>query len=316
MEQPVQASVVIPTKDRPDDLRRAIASALSQSVPIELLIMDDGSGAATADMVRRDFPAVRLVQSGQSLGPSVQRNRGAALAVAPILFPIDDDSCFSTPEVVAQTLAEFDDPRVGAVAIPVIHVHRGADVTQRAPATTNRFATYAFIGAAHAVRRDLYLKLGGYREELWYYGEESDFCIRMLQAGYVVRLGRADPIHHYESLRRDWARMEFYGKRNLVLFAWHNVPWPYFPVHLGTSLAKGAWHSLRCGRPWHSLTGLVHGLGMCVWSPASRRPVSGCVYRLFRRLKKRGAVPFDELEPELPPLTPAREPAGAAGLKP
>ena len=35
-----------------------------------------------------------------------------------MIFSIDDDAEFSTPQVVEQTLQEFDDARIGAVAIP------------------------------------------------------------------------------------------------------------------------------------------------------------------------------------------------------
>ena len=80
---------------------------------------------------------------------------------------------------------------------------------------------HAFVGAAHAVRRDVFLKVGGYREHFFFMGEEGDLCLRMMQAGYVTRLGRADPIYHLESSRRDLSRAGFSGRRNDILFAWH-----------------------------------------------------------------------------------------------
>jgi glycosyltransferase involved in cell wall biosynthesis len=40
-------SVVIPTKDRPEMLRRAVSSVLGQTyAPIEVIVVDDGSAAS------------------------------------------------------------------------------------------------------------------------------------------------------------------------------------------------------------------------------------------------------------------------------
>ena len=44
----------------------------------------------------------------------------------------------------------------------------------------------AFIGFAHLVRRDAFLRIGGYRESLVFYGEEKDFCVRALEAGQRI----------------------------------------------------------------------------------------------------------------------------------
>src|SRR5438034_4863248 len=111
------ASIVITTKNRQEELLLAICSAFSQSIPVEVLVMDDGSTDGTAEMIRTRFPSVRLERSERSIGYVVQRNRAARLAIADIIFSIDDDATFTSPNTVAQTLTEFGHPRVGAVAI-------------------------------------------------------------------------------------------------------------------------------------------------------------------------------------------------------
>ena len=52
-------SVVIATRDRKSDLRRAIASCLRQTAAPEILVLDDGSTDGTADMVRQEFRRLR-----------------------------------------------------------------------------------------------------------------------------------------------------------------------------------------------------------------------------------------------------------------
>ena len=250
------ATVVITTRNRKDSLRTALQSIATQTVQPEVLVIDDASTDGTAEMIRSEFPSVRVDSASQAQGYIVQRNRAAHLASGDIIFSIDDDAVFSTPNVIEQTLAEFDNDRVGAVAIPFINVNKENILQQRAPGDKGIFACHSYIGTAHAIRRDLFIKLGGYREYLFHQGEEQDCCMRMLEAGRIVRMGRADPIHHFESPRRDFRRMDLYGQRNLILYVWYNVPWPYFPGHLIATSALG----LRLGlAKWERLLRAMQG---------------------------------------------------------
>jgi glycosyltransferase involved in cell wall biosynthesis len=300
---PPPATCVITTKNRKAELKAAIASALSQSVPIEVLVIDDGSTDGTPDLVREEFPGVRLHRAEQSQGYIVQRNLGASLALAPIVFSIDDDAIFSTPFTVEQTLAEFDHRRVGAVAIPFINVKQDDKVRQRAPSDGRIWVTASYIGTAHAVRRELFLSLGGYRAHLVHQGEEGDYCIRMLASGHVARLGRADPIHHFESPRRDKRRMDLYGRRNDVLYAWHNVPLAALPAHLAGTTINGLRYGVKSGRFWQHARGVLNGYGASLRFFGRRNPVNSATYRLSRSLKTRGDMPMSEIEPLLPPVT-------------
>lgn len=292
-----QATIVLPTRNRMDLLRQAIISSLAQTVPVEVIVVDDGSTDGTQAMVAGEFPAIRYVRFEGGRGPAFSRNRGSEVASGPILFPIDDDAVFASQETVAQTLAEFDDPRVGAVAIPFINVQRGPRVNQEAPPDDGSYAVHAYVGAAHAMRRDVFLELDGYREHLYYMGEEGDLCIRMLEAGYLVRLGTADPIHHFESPNRVTARADFYGRRNDVLFAWQNVPAPYLTLHLLGTVVKGLWFAITRGQyRGEMLRGIWTGLREIARGGIERKPVRLRIYRLFRRLKKDGPMLLNETE--------------------
>ena len=292
--------MVITTKNRKEDLTKCLASILTQTVPLQTLVIDDGSTDGTAEMVCQQFPRVELHRSETSFGLIVQRSRAASLAETPIIFSLDDDAIFSSPRVVEQTLRDFDDPRIGAVAIPFVDVNTSPEVKQQAPDAGGVYATYSYIGTAHALRKDLFLGLGGYRELLVHQGEEEDYCIRLLNAGYVVRCGRSDPIHHFESPRRSWARMDFHGARNKVMYAWNNVPFPYFPIHLAVTTFMTSIQARQPGRALTRWRGVADAYARCLTGRADRRPVAPAVYRLSRELKRRGAVPLREIETRLP----------------
>lgn len=297
-------SVVVISRNRRDELRRALRSVIDQTAQLEVIVVDDGSTDSTSEMVKAEFSAVRFHRTEQSLGYVTQRNSAARLATSSVILSLDDDALLSSPHVVEQTLAEFNSPRVGAVAIPCIDINGSRVLRQKAPDDKRIWVTDQYVGTAHAVRRDLFVGLGGYRENLIHQGEEADFCLRMFNAGYITRLGSADPIHHFESLKRDDRRMDFYGRRNDLLFAWHNVPMPYFPLHFFGTAINGLIYALRSRRLTQMVRGIFAGFGQCASRWRNRQPVSREIYRINRKLKKMGPLPLEEIEPFLPPIQP------------
>ena len=290
-----KASIVITTRNRKDDLERALASCLNQTIQVEVVVVDDGSDDGTSEMVKAKFPEVVLYRADVAKGYIVQRNFAARMAKGAILFSLDDDACFSSPCVVEQILDEFGNPAVGAVAIPFIDVCKEpVIVRQAAPAETGDFVISSFIGTAHALRRDLFLQLGGYREQLFHQGEESDYCLRMLHSGYVVKLGRSDAIHHFESPKRDFRRMDLYGRRNNVLFGWHNAPSVILPLYLLATTFNGIRYGLRVRRVEPMIRGLTMGFSCIPQEWSQRNPVSLSAYKMYRDLVKCGSVSMDE----------------------
>jgi GT2 family glycosyltransferase len=292
------ATVVVTTRNRKDDLRRCLHSVVSQSVPVEVIVIDDASDDGSAAMVRAEFPAARLIEHRTALGYIRGRNEAAQAATGDIIISLDDDALFSSSGIVAETLTYFDDDRIAAVAIPYIDVNRDAVVRQSSPDRQSIYVTETFIGTAHALRRSIFLALGGYREPLFHQGEESDLSVRLLQAGYVVRLGGGEPIHHFESPRRDFRRMDFYGPRNAILFVWQNVPLPDLLWQMPMTLVGLLIHALRPSRLVTRIGGVVDGFATCARS--ERRPVSRGCYRLWRRLRRAAApLRLDTIETAL-----------------
>ena len=284
------ATVVVVTRNRWEDLRAALESAVRQEGSPEVLVLDDGSTDGTLDMVRGDFPSVRLIASEAPLGYIAQRNRGAELATGDIVVSIDDDARFSADNTVAQTLEEFADPRIGAVAMPLIHTSRGPEVLQRPPSPIGVWVTNAYIGTAHAVRRDLFLSLGGYRESLEHFFEEPDFCVRLMRAGHSVRLGHAQPILHSESPRRNLGRGVHYFCRNHLLFTFFYVPYPDVLARAPAVTVHVVWHALRMREPVAGVRGMLAALAYMATHRHERSPVSRADYRRWRSLRRRPAA--------------------------
>lgn len=260
--------------------------------------MDDGASDDVRDFVESEFPELTYHRLARDKGPAFQRNRGIELARSEIVFPFDDDTELPSSRTIEQTLAEFDDPRVGAVGIPYINVRFDDTVRQRAPGRDGTYLIHAFFGASHAIRRDAFLALGGYREHFFYMGEEGDLCIRLLQAGYMTIAGRADAVHHFESPRRSMARADYYGRRNDILFVWHNAPLGTLALHLPGTTVKGVGWALTQPDCRDMLRGAAGGWLNCAIQWRERNPVDPDIYSLYRRLKHRAFTPLNEVEPE------------------
>ena len=90
----VRFSVIIPTFNAAATLARAIESVRAQSWPAhEIIVVDDGSTDATAEVTRQYGAAVRLIQQPNS-GVSVARNAGAAAATGDWLAFLDADDWY------------------------------------------------------------------------------------------------------------------------------------------------------------------------------------------------------------------------------
>jgi len=282
----LKVTVVIATKNRKEDLQRALTSCLAQTMKPEIIVMDDGSTDGTMEMVRKEFPTVTLYRYATSSGPAAQRNRGVESSMGDIIVAMDDDAEFVSPRTIEQTLADFESPIIGAVAIPFINVKQNNQVLQRAPDRHGVYLTDAFVAAACAIRRDVFLRVGKFRECIVQYGEEEDLCIRLLNAGFITRLGNAEPIHHYESPKRVLRRMDILGARNKVLFSWFNTPMPYVLIHLPGVIINRIIFGFKVNRPSNALVGIALGISQIAKHFKERSPVGRETYRLFRRLRQ------------------------------
>jgi glycosyltransferase involved in cell wall biosynthesis len=88
----IDASVVIPTRDRPDDLERCLAALERQETrrSFEIVVVDDGS-EPPLEHVEQEHPHVRVVRV-DGVGPGPARNAGVAAARGPVVAFTDDDT--------------------------------------------------------------------------------------------------------------------------------------------------------------------------------------------------------------------------------
>ena len=83
--------------------------------PQEIVVVDNGSGDGSAEIVREDFPEARLIEAGDNLGFCRANNIGISATRAPFVLVLNPDTRLR-PGFLEELLPAFDDPDVGIVA--------------------------------------------------------------------------------------------------------------------------------------------------------------------------------------------------------
>jgi len=230
----MRTSVIICTKDRPDDLRAALRSLAAQTrQPDEVLVVDAGCEpalvAAFIDELRPMFPLQYL--HSEEVGANYQRNLGIRASTGDILLFFDDDVTLE-PEYVQRVTDAFAgdmEGRIGAVAgritnlLPDRLAGRGEPVRRAArrlfllsdigygrlklsgfPSYPHRLETGCFVqtlsGCCMAFRRDVFERaqfeeaFAGYS-----YMDDVDIAQQVLDQGYAIYYEPAARLEHHVS---------------------------------------------------------------------------------------------------------------------
>jgi len=87
----VLVSVVIPSRDRPELVAWAVQSVLDQDVPVEVIVIDDGSDPALVAEGPLGDSRVQIVRNEVSQGPTKARNIGLRASTGEYVAFLDDD---------------------------------------------------------------------------------------------------------------------------------------------------------------------------------------------------------------------------------
>jgi len=97
-----EVSLIVPTYNRRAMLLEAIDSVLAQSIQtFELTVIDDGSTDGTAEQLAKLGPTIRFERI-EHCGPGAARNRGVALARAPLIAFLDSDDLWAPTKLERQ----------------------------------------------------------------------------------------------------------------------------------------------------------------------------------------------------------------------
>lgn len=209
-------SIVVPTHDTRELTLRCLASlAPLAAAGSEVVLVDDGSRDGTDAAVRAAHGFVRVLRNEQAQGFSRAANRGLAAASGRLLLLLNSDT--ESDASVGRALAAFDaDERLGAAGAALVGCDgapqwSGGRLPTRAwlvamasglPALLGAVPGWRRLrppgaapadaewvaGAALLIRREAWDEVGPLSEAFAFYGQDLDFCQRLRERGWRVRL--------------------------------------------------------------------------------------------------------------------------------
>jgi glycogen(starch) synthase len=209
----IPVSVVVCTYNRAEGLRATLDSLHQQRYPaFEVVVVNGPSTDHTLDVCRERGPSVRVVENPVA-NLSISRNVGIRAAVGDVVAFIDDDA-LPEPAWLEQAMPFFDDPNVAGVGGIVID-HSGMTLQYRYSAA-NRLGrpefndlepydalcvpgahTFPYLQGTNALfRRSALAEIGLFDETFDFYLDETDVCLRLVDAGFELRQIDAAPVHH------------------------------------------------------------------------------------------------------------------------
>ena len=266
-------SIILPSFNRCDDLRRCLLSIAKQkNCTAEIIVVDDGSTDSTVEMVKTEFPNTRLFRNEGNLGPGYARNVGIINAKGKYLLILDSDTELHHPLILANFIDFFQKhPDVGCVGGEIKQHNNSddrvfgrliaADGNSTPISISNRARNYAecdFLATCCCMlKTELAIKIGGLDHYYGFGAEDKDFGYRIKQAGYTNYVSADCAVKHHhspggrsldETFKYQKTRMRFvlkcfpFGKKvyACLLWMWRAI---FFyltmPVKLSLYLIKG-----------------------------------------------------------------------------
>lgn len=219
------------------------------SVSYNIIVVDNASSddslqrmCASTTVGRRGEAQLRVVRNSQNVGFAKANNQAFALTTAPLLFLLNSDAEVrqGTIDKLVETLTS--EARVGACGPRLINPDGSLQpsVFRNPPAAwetlLSGFRLYRLLprrlrgelllgghwnharrrrvrrlsGAAMMVRREVVDQIGGLDERFHMYGEDVEWCLRMVRAGWwLIHEPDAIVMHHGRgSSRKRWGDLE------------------------------------------------------------------------------------------------------------
>ncbi len=216
------AAIIVPSFNRPEQLRRCLAALVRQDHPsYEVIVVDDGSATPLGPVCEDFAPMVRCIRQSNS-GPAGARNRGAASTKAAFIAFTDDD-CIPRPDWLRALQAAHSGQASRLVGG---RVENGLPGDRYAAASQSLCDfLYDHFGARSgdmpfftsnnmALGRAEFERLGGFDQTFpLAAAEDREFGLRWRERGGVNHYAADAVIDHYHTmtLRKFWRQHSNYG---------------------------------------------------------------------------------------------------------
>lgn len=181
---------------------------------LEVIVVDNASSDNSQDMVRQNFPQVRLVANVHNPGFAAANNQGLSLAAGRYILLLNSDTV--VPPQTLTTVVQYMDrtPNAGLCGVKLLNPDGtfqgsfanfpslpgellsasglgvrlfGPSYPSPRPSSNEQPRPVDWVaGAFMCLRRDAFVQVGGMDETYYMYSEETDWCYRLQRAGWKI----------------------------------------------------------------------------------------------------------------------------------
>lgn len=237
----MRVSFLVVTHNRTDCLESCLTSLSQQAFEDrEIIVLDNGSCPSTKQELRSTLSkmtGISFYELAENCGVSGGRNAAIRLARGDILVFIDDDAILLDSLATAKIVEKFCTlEQLGILSFKSINGGTGKVDRKEFPNDSRwpddidrEFDTYYYIGVAHAIRREVFDKVGLYPDDFFYSMEEYDLSYRAINAGFrIVYFPGVTVIHNPSPAGRSTTSSLLALKcTNKIRVAIRNLPWRY-----------------------------------------------------------------------------------------
>lgn len=231
----MKISIVIPNWNGREKLARNLPEVLKVAGVDEVIISDDASTDGSVEMLKKDFPQVKVVIRAINGGFSSNVNTGVKASSGDLFLLLNSDAVPSK-DCVEITLKHFEKEEVFSVSCGTggnwvwAKFKDGFFWHNQSPEKTMQaHETLWASGGSSVFRRDIWDKLGGL-DELFdpFYEEDLDIGYRARKRGYVNIFEPAAQVEHYQQkgvIEENFSkeRVSLVAQRNQLIFIWKNI---------------------------------------------------------------------------------------------
>lgn len=247
MKSPL-VSIVIVNWNGKKYIEECITSLLNQTYSkFEIILVDNASTDGSVEFVKEKFPMVQIIQNEDNLGFAKATNRGIGKAGGELIALFNQDA-IADKEWLARVVDEITvSENIAAVAGKVYYwgdkygknavfcTWSKVDPYTACPYNFNddepRAKVDYLTGCAMLVKRAVVDVIGGLDEGYFLYFDETDWCARMIRAGYDLVYVPDAIVWHVVSGSLGESNLKlYYMVRNRIRFAFKNFDVMYIPI--------------------------------------------------------------------------------------
>lgn len=262
-------SIIIVNWNTKDLLRDCLDSIYKETknINFETFVVDNASQDKSAQMVRKNFPQVRLIQNQKNVGFSCANNQAVKLAKGKYILVLNSDTIILERALERAVQIINGRPEIGILAPKTLNKDGSIQKTIR---SDPKLLTQLFFptkikkifphwkalkeyycddfdyekeseikqaqGSFLLIKRGIIEKIGLFDEKFFIWFEEVDFCLRARKASFKILYSPDLKIIHYggESFSQiNTIKKQVLYSRSLLYYFYKNKPkWQFFVLYL------------------------------------------------------------------------------------